>query len=126
MNLKGILTRNNKTVLREDAVETAWQQIHQHAGRDKTWAKFNKRFYWHGGSLEVRERVHDCVACRQKNAYIHRASVAPLKPIPVLPLIFWRIHLDMSGKLMVHKPKKNQYFIISVDAFTKYVEGKGN
>ena len=66
------------------------------------------------------------MACSQKNANIHKSSVAPLKPIPVNPQCFWRIHIDMTGKLSVRCPKSNEFMIIAVCAFLKYVESAGN
>ena len=74
----------------------------------------------------VRDKVKKCLPCDQKNGTCYRASVAPLKAIPVFPKIMWRVHLDMTGKLSVSAGGKYKYFVLGVCAFSKYVEGEGN
>jgi len=53
------------------------------------------------------------------------AAVAPLRPIPVTPKIFWRVHIDLAGKFSKTK-RGNTFIAIAVCAFSKYIEAKGN
>ena len=82
------------------------------------------RYYWYGGEKFVRQKVRECTACAHKNSRVWQTSVAPLKPIPVIPKVMWRIHLDLCGKFK-KSDAGNQYIALAVDAFSKYVEGQG-
>lgn len=53
------------------------------------------------------------------------AGVTPLRPIPVTPKIFWRVHIDLAGPF-TKTTNGNKYIAIGVCAFIKYIEGKGN
>ena len=63
--------------------------------------------------------------CGHKNNVFNAAPVAPLIPIPVTPKIFWRVHVDLTGKMPVTN-KGNQYIAVAICAFSKYIEAKGN
>ena len=52
-------------------------------------------------------------------------DITPLKPIKTEPKVMWRIHLDAAGPLR-ESNAGNKYFVLGVDAFSKYVEGKRN
>ena len=54
-----------------------------------------------------------------------KASLPPLKAIPVAPKTWWRVHVDVLGPLVMTK-KGNKYVAIAVDAFTKYTEAERN
>ena len=83
------------------------------------------RFYWRGGEKYVRKKTKECVICSHKNNVFNSAAVAPLRPIPVIPKIFWRIHIDLAGKFSKTK-KGNTFIAIAICAFSKYIEAKGN
>ena len=51
----------------------------------------------------------------------NKASLPPLKPIPVQPKAWWRVHADVLGPLPM-SVNGNQYVAIAVDSLTKYVE----
>ena len=82
-------------------------------------------YYWYGGEKYVRQRVRECIACSHKNNVFNSADVTPLRPIPVTPKIFWRVHIDLAGPFLKTK-NKNKYIAIGICAFTKYIEAKGN
>jgi len=63
--------------------------------------------------------------CGHKNNVFNAAPVPPLIPIPVTPKIFWRVHVDLTGKLPVTS-KGNKYIAVAICAFSKYIEAKGN
>ena len=70
-------------------------------------------------------KTKECVVCGHKNNVFNNAPVPPLKPIPVTPKIFWRVHVDLGGPLPKTK-NGNRYLAIAVCAFSKYIEAKGN
>ena len=96
-----------------------------HSGRDRTWQKMRERVYFHGGSLWVRQKTKECVTCSQIRNGVWPAQVAPLRPIPVTPLVFWRVHIDLFGPLPPSR-NGNRHGVLGVDAFTKYLEGRRN
>ena len=81
------------------------------------------RFYWRGGEIYVRERVRECVGCMHKSSRPWTVSISPLRPIPTIPKVFWRVHIDLFGPL-TESLKGNKYGAIACDAFIKYVEGE--
>ena len=86
---------------------------------------FLMRYYWRGGEKFVRAKVKECLICSHKNNVFNNPGITPLRPIPVTPKIFWRIHIDLAGPF----PKTNngnKYIAIGICAFIKFVEGKGN
>ena len=88
-------------------------------------SKVPLRYYWHGGEKYVRQKIKECIVCSHKNNVFNSAGVAPLRPIPVTPKIFWRVHIDLAGPFSTTK-KGNKYIAIAICAFTKYIEGGGN
>ena len=83
------------------------------------------RYYWYKGEKYVRMKTKECVICGHKNNVFNYAAVPPLRPIPVTPKIFWRVHIDLSGKLPITK-NGNTYLAVAICAFSKYIEAKGN
>ena len=83
------------------------------------------RYYWYGGESYVREKTKECIICSHKNNVFNAAAVSHLRPIPVIPKIFWRVHVDLTGKFSKTK-NGNQFIAIAICAFSKYIEAKGN
>ena len=121
----GHLTRQGKWVVQEHEQDEIFNDLHKHAGRDKTIQKVMARYWWYGGQKYIRVRVQECVSCAHKNSRAWTKNISPLKPIHVVPKIMWRIHCDLAGPFKTSS-QGNKYFGIAVDAFSKYVEGKGN
>ena len=48
-----------------------------------------------------------------------------LKPIPVVPKAWWRVHVDVLGPLEMSR-NGNTHVAVGVCALLKYVEAKGN
>ena len=119
------LIRNDKLVLRKSELENVFQEIHQHSGRDKTYEKFHNRFWFHGMSVWIREKVRSCVSCGNKNNVQWPAHRSPLIPIKVEPKLFWRVHCDLIGPLPQTR-NKNKYICLAVCALSKYPEAAGN
>ena len=121
----GHLTRNQKWVVRSSERKKIYDSLHFHSGRDKSAARISEKYWWYGLEKYVRKCVKECVACTFKNhrAWVH--YITPLKPIKTEPKVMWRIHLDAAGPLR-ESNAGNKYFVLGVDAFSKYVEGKRN
>ena len=83
------------------------------------------RYYWHKGEKYVRMKTKECVICGHKKNVFNAAPVPPLKPIPVTPKLFWRVHVDLSGVLPTTS-RGNKYLGVAICAFSKYIEAKGN
>ena len=83
------------------------------------------RYYWYGGEKYVRMKTKECVICGHKNNMFNSAAFPPLKPIPVTPKLFWRVHVDLAGPLP-KTSKGNKYIAIAICAFSKYIEARGN
>ena len=125
LNQKNRLVRDGRIVLKASEIEDVFAQLHQHSGREKTYAKFRKRFWFKGMSLWIREKVRNCVPCSNKNNLQWPAHRSPLTPIHVEAKLWWRVHVDLIGPL----PKThdgNKYIAIGVCALSKYTEAKGN
>ncbi len=71
----------------------------------------------------VRQMTQDCVCCSHKNNSIWKASISPLRPIPVEPKAFWRIHVDLMGPFQ-ETPAGNKYVGVAVCPLLKYPEAK--
>ena len=97
----------------------------RHCGRDCCWKKINERYYFYGGSNWVRRKTKECVICAQKRNGIWPAQITPLKVIPVKPKTFWRVHIDLFGKMKKTRTG-NEYGVLAVCAFTKYIEAARN
>ena len=82
-------------------------------------------YYWYGGEKYIRKHVKECIVCSHKNNVFNSADVTPLRPIPVIPKIFWRVHIDLAGPFTKTK-NKNKYIAIGICAFIKYIEAKRN
>ena len=88
-------------------------------------SKIHLRYYWHGGEKYVRMKTRECIVCGHKNNVFNAPGFPPLRPIPVTPKLFWRIHVDLAGPLP-QTSKGNKYIAIAICAFSKYIEAKGN
>jgi len=125
LNKKKFLIRLDKLVLSQSMLDDAWVEVHQHSGRDKTYQKFKKRFWFRGMSVWVRRKVKDCVPCSNKNNAKWPAHRTPLIPIPVEPKMWWRVHVDLIGPLPTSRAGR-KYICIAVCALSKYMEAKRN
>jgi hypothetical protein len=128
VNDRNQLTRDGKLVVKETEREDIFKLCHgetTHSGRDKTWQKVRKRFYWHGGEKYVRDKVANCVVCANKHTAPWTAGLAPLKPLKVEPQPMMRIHLDLAGPFPP-SAVGNVHIGVAVCAFLKYPEAMGN
>ena len=125
LNRKNKLKRGELFVLKLSELDSTWAEIHQHAGRCKTYEKFKKRFWFRGMSVWVRKKTRECVPCSNKNNAEWPAQRAPLTPITVDPRLWWRVPVDLIGKLPTSS-SGCKYIGLAVCALSKYVEAQGN
>ena len=121
----GHLTRNSKWVVKSSERREIFDALHFHSGRDKTFIRISEKYWWYGLEKYVRQCVKECVSCAHKNGRAWVSAISPLMPIKTEPKVMWRIHFDTAGPFRKSK-SGNRYFVLAVDAFSKYVEGKGN
>lgn len=90
----------------------------KHPGWEKTLHKIRETYYFDKMSTTVRDFVDNCIVCRTSKQ-TSGATQVQLHPIakPVVP--FEVIHMDITGKLGT--PNEQEYVVVTVDAFTKYV-----
>ena len=119
------LTRNGKWVVKSGERKEIFDAFHFHSGRQKSTQRISEKYWWYGLEKYVRQAVKECVACTFKNhrAWVH--DISPLKPIKTEPKVMWRLHLDMGGPIR-QSNAGNKYFVLAVDTFSKYVEGRRN
>ena len=111
-------------------VNVSWKKINKVAipicrWKKVFWKLFYERFYFYGGEKYCREKCRTCIPCAYKNDTIWAAQITPLRPIPVVPKLFFRINADVMGPFLKSN-NGNKYVAIAVDAFSKYVEFAGD
>ena len=90
-----------------------------HAGVNRTKSKLRSKYFWYGLSGDVQEYIRRCFTCnRNKKAvrYGKRPMIIYQAGAPME-----RVHLDFIGPLP-KTPQGNQYILMMVDQFTKWVE----
>ncbi|KAJ8732472.1 hypothetical protein PYW07_015071 [Mythimna separata] len=90
----------------------------KHPGWEKTLQKIKETYWFDKMSTTVRNFVDNCVICRTSKG-TSGAVQAQLHPIQKPSAAFQVIHMDITGKLGT--PNDQQYVIVTIDAFTKYV-----
>lgn len=90
----------------------------KHPGWEKTLQKIRETYWFKKMSSTVRRFVDNCVICRTSKGR-SGAIQAQLHPIQKPTAAFQVIHMDITGKLGT--PDDQQYVIVTIDAFSKYV-----
>ena len=90
-----------------------------HLGRNKTYDKLKRRFYWCSMHRDVAYWCRTCPTCGSRKLPPRRAK-APMQQYNVgYPME--RIAIDLSGPYPVSK-KGNKYLMVVSDYFTKWVD----
>lgn len=94
--------------------QTILQDVHSsHMGIVKTKSICRSYFWWPGIDREIENLIRNCSACNILQPDPRKAELIPW----VNPNISWsRIHLDYAG------PFHGFYFLIIVDAYSKWIE----
>jgi hypothetical protein len=135
----------HKKVLKVGDIELVWQQFHNHdlhsgtstllfffdnhlfcclSGAIKTYQKIHDRYYFWGLQDWVRNRSRECPVCSELKTVSIRAKRTPLIAIPVVPKVFWRVHIDLAGPFR-ESSSGSKYVALAICAFIKYAEIEG-
>lgn len=91
-----------------------------HMGFDKTLAKIKLRFYWPRMAQDIKRYIQNCSICKEC-----KGSSVPTIPKMGEPRIAnrpWQIiSLDFVGPITMSK-NKNQYLLVILDVFSKWVQ----
>ena len=90
-----------------------------HAAVDRTLAKLNMKYYWHGMTVDVQAYIANCAICNRNKKTGRKGRHPMIVYHAGVPME--QIHLDFLGPL----PKTqqgNEYILVIVDQFTKWVE----
>lgn len=90
----------------------------KHPGWEKTLQKIKDSYWFDKMSMNVRKFVDNCVVCRTSKG-TSGAVQAQMHPIQKPTTAFQVIHMDITGKMGTSDDQ--QYVIVTIDAFTKYV-----
>ena len=90
-----------------------------HFGREKTYERIARNFYWPGMRRDIEEHVRGCYACN-RSKHLRRKYRAPLKEYTMgAPLE--KLHVDIMGPLP-KTARQNTCVLVLVDQFSKWVE----
>jgi len=92
-----------------------------HEGYNKTYQRLKKNYYWNGMINDVRRIVNLCETCQLNKS---QPYPDPVEDIPTkVEGPFVHMGLDIIGPL-VKTRNNNQYIIVTVDYFTKWIEAE--
>ena len=92
-----------------------------HFGISRTIDNIREIYNFPKMSAEIAKYVKSCTACNQHKQPA-KPSNATIHPMPVPDTPWIRISTDILGKLPKCRNTGNQYVIVFIDYFTKYVE----
>ena len=87
-----------------------------HLGVEKTLNKIQREFYWPNLNNDVADYCRTCSVCQK---YGPRVQKAPLKSIPVTPIPFLKVGIDLIGPFMT-SGRKQKYVLTMIDYATRY------
>ncbi len=90
-----------------------------HFGIRRTAAMVLSKYWWHGLLADAAHIINRCEHCKRVQASF-TAKPPELQSIPVSS-IGYRWHVDTAGPLTTSE-RGHQYFMVAVEAFTKYLE----
>ena len=90
-----------------------------HQGFDRTLRRCKERYHWYHLSSDVKYFVTSCAACNKNKKAVKKARGNLAQYHAGAPME--RVHLDFLGPLPI-TPRKNEYILMMVDQFTKWVE----
>jgi transposase InsO family protein len=95
-------------------------QLAGHLGFLKTYVRVRERFFWNRIEKTVRDYVKKCESCQQRKPDIGLPK-GNMQPIAYPDGPFELVSMDIVGRL-VATPRRNQYIIVLIDAYSKYME----
>jgi hypothetical protein len=92
-----------------------------HYGIARTIEKIREKYYFPKMCAEIVKYVKSCITCCQRKR-APQATNAVITPMPVPDAPWIRVSTDLLGKLPKCRDTGNQYVLVFIDYFTKYVE----
>ena len=93
--------------------------LSSHKGQKLTIEKISKRFFWHNITKDVADYIRTCGTC-QKHGTL-QSSKPPLHNVPIPPLVFKQIWVDISN---LHEVDGYVQIIVAIDYISKWSEAK--
>ncbi len=124
-------TKQQRTILQlaipRPLIQTVLANMHDspvsggHYGISRTIEKVREKFYFPKMCAEIVKYVKSCITCcqRKRPAQQTNAAITPM-PVPDAPWV--RVSTDLLGRLPKCRDTGNQYVLVFIDYFTKYVE----
>lgn len=111
---QGCLMKGIRVVIPESLKKKILEELHSgHLGINKMKAIARSYCYWRGLDEDIRKITANCLSCAKEAKDPNKIPAHPWE-FPGKP--WHRVHLDFAGPFM------NSYFLIIVDAYTKWVE----
>ena len=93
---------------------------HGHAGRDRTTAQLQARYFWYKCAERLRSMLEHALPVTSARSLPGMVACRPMKLYHAgVPME--RVHLDFLGPLL-KSSKGNEHILMMVDQFTKWVE----
>lgn len=111
---QGCLLWGSRVVIPQSLRSRVLQLLHAgHPGVEKTKMVARSHVWWPGLDQDITHMVQSCQVCQEHQRASRHVEITPW-PFPQRP---WsRLHVDFGG------PFKGHYFLVVVDAFSKWVE----
>jgi transposase InsO family protein len=110
----GCITWGLRTIIPNCFRNSLLNYLHSsHPGMTRMKVHARRYFWWPSMDKEIEDIVRKCSSCTENSK---QPTKAPLSPWPVPDQPWKRIHMDFMGKFM------GLYFLIIVDAFSKWIE----
>ena len=108
--------------LRSDILlQTHEDVLSGHQGVLSMLERLRPRFWWPAMKRDVLFWVASCVNCQSKHSY-QSQHVGKLLGIPVVPVPFHTIGIDLVGPLPATNGAQNRHLLVMTDYFTKWPE----
>ena len=92
-----------------------------HEGSSKTYQRLKRNFYWNNMTNDIKRIIQKCDVCQLNKSQSYPEPTEKFPTEPEGP--FTHLGLDIIGPL-VKTRRSNQYIIVVVDYFTKWVEAE--
>lgn len=124
INDDGILCWRGKIVVPEQLRSYVLEVAHDHPtsghfAEDRTWSNLTSKYFWPYARNDVVNWIRSCQPCNEFNQTVHVNR--PLNPIEIEDR-FDFVCYDLAGPFLPTNIRGNQYALILVDHFSKWVE----
>ncbi|KAI6658817.1 Gag-pol fusion protein [Oopsacas minuta] len=111
----------NLSVIKETELYDILKVIHDNSGHQCDFYTHNigkDRYYWPSMLKDITLYVQNCARCA-KNQPCLKKPTTPLQPLPVIPKIWFRVGMDLTGPLIDSNDFK--YILSVIDHFTRWL-----